>query len=55
MSTERETYLEQVNETLSKKVSNLSEINRKLYWALNNVSQKLNAALEYAKEELRNA
>ena len=54
MPTEREIYLEQVVETLSKKVSNLSESNRRLYWALNNVSQKLHVALEYAKEELRN-
>ena len=55
MPTERETYLEQVVETLSKKVSNLSESNRRLYWALNNVAQKLNNTLEYVKEELRNA
>ena len=54
MPTEREIYLEQVVETLSKKVSNLSEINRRLYWALNNVSQKLNNTLEYVKEELKN-
>ena len=59
MSTEREIYLEQVvetlSETLSEKVSNLSEINRRLYSALDNVAQKLNVTLEYVKEELRNA
>ena len=55
MATERETYLEQVVETLSKTVSELMETNRKLYWALNNVTQKLNVTVEYVKEELRNA
>ena len=55
MPTEREIYLEEVVETLTKKVNNLSEINRCLYRALNNVAQKLHVALEYTKEELRNA
>lgn len=54
MPTERETYLEQVVETLSKKVSDLMESNRRMYWALNNVTQKLNVTVEYVKEELRN-
>ena len=54
MPTERETYLEQVVETLSKTVSDLMESNRRMYWALSNVTQKLNATAEYVKEELRN-